>query len=66
MEVTGKSDDNSMAMNEARSWITLSPPNRSKYKARLVDYNNDPATSFEDVQKLLQLVEGRLSKQLVP
>src|SRR5581483_5336975 len=65
-EVAGKSEDNSMAMKEARAWITQSAPNRNKYKARLIDYNNDPMTSFEDVQKLLHLVEERLSKQLVP
>src|ERR1700733_1771079 len=66
VQVTGKSDDESMAMNETRAWITLSAPHGSKYKARLVDYNNDPMTSFEDVQKLLRLVEERLSKQAVP
>ncbi len=55
-----------MAMKEARAWITQSAPNKNKYKARLIDYNNDPMTSFEDVQKLLHLVEERLSKQLVP
>jgi hypothetical protein len=44
---------------------SLSVPNGSKYKARLVDYNNDLATSFEDIQKLLQLVAERLSKTLL-
>ncbi len=65
-DITGKSDDNTMAMKEARAWIALSAPNGSKYKARLVDYNNDPTTSFDNVQKLLQLVEERLSTQRVP
>jgi len=50
-EVTGKSEDDSVAMHEARTWISLAAPNGSKYKARLVDYNNDPTTSFEDIQK---------------
>jgi hypothetical protein len=66
LEIVGKSEDNSMAMKEARTWITRSAPNGSRYKARLIDYNNDPTTRFEDVQRLLQLVENDISKQLAP
>lgn len=31
-----------------------------KYSARLVDYNNDPETTFADLQKLFRMVEDRL------
>jgi hypothetical protein len=30
-----------------------------------VDYNNDPATTFADIQALLQIVIERLEKRLV-
>jgi len=36
-------------------------PSRSKYKARLVDYNNDPTVTFADLQKFLRQLEERLA-----
>jgi hypothetical protein len=63
-EVNGAFDDDGAGINEARSIIRETAPNGKKYKARLVEYNNDPATSFEDVQKLFQIVEDRLAKRL--
>ena len=62
-EVNGTSDDG-VAIQEARSIISEMDPNRTKYKARLVDFNNDPTITFADIQKLFQLVEGRISKRM--
>ncbi len=59
-EVTGTSKD-SAAVREARKMISELDPSRSKYKARLVDYNADPAISFADLQKFLQQLEIRLT-----
>lgn len=58
-EVKGSFDGSGAAIDEVRSLI-----DHNKYPARLVDYNNDPAVTFGDLQKLLQLVEERLVRQL--
>jgi hypothetical protein len=61
-EVNGNFDG--AATEETRIVISETAPNRDKYRGRLVDYNNDPAITFADLQKLLQLVEERLTKRL--
>jgi len=58
-EVKGNFDGGGAAIEEVRALI-----DQKKYPARLVDYNNDPAVTFADIQKLLQLVEDRLVRQL--
>lgn len=50
------------AIQQVRLWISNSAPNGARYQARLVDYNNDPTTKFEDIQNLLRLVENRLTQ----
>jgi hypothetical protein len=62
-EVKGAFDFDGVAIDEVRAVISEVAENK-KYKARLVDYNNDPATSFEDIQKLFQIAEERLAKRL--
>ncbi len=39
-------------------------PGRSKYKARLADYNADPAVTFADLQKFLDRLEERLAARV--
>lgn len=51
-------------MQEARFVIDEVAPNRSKYNQRLVDYNNDPSTTFTDIQNVLRLMEDRIAKRL--
>ena len=63
-EITGAFDDGGPALREVRHVIDETAPNAKSYKARLVDFSNDPATTFADIQKLLQLVEERLMKRL--
>jgi hypothetical protein len=62
-EVTGNSQDGA-AIGEARAMITELDPSRSKYKARLVDYNADPAITFADLQKFLRQLESRISARM--
>ncbi len=62
--MTGKFDENGAAISAARKLIDRTAPNASKYQARLVDYNNDPTVTFEDVQKLLKTVQTDLEKKL--
>lgn len=64
IEVTGKFDDDGLAIQETRRVISETAPNRKNYQARLVDYNNDPTVSLTNLQKLLQAVQDRLTKSL--
>lgn len=63
-DVSGAFDDQQPAIKESKRAIVETAPNAKNYKARLIDFNNDPTVTFADVQKLLQLVEDRLKKQL--
>jgi hypothetical protein len=51
-------------MQEARFVIDEIAPNRNNYNHRLMDYNNDPTTTFADVKKFFHLLEGRVTKRL--
>ena len=55
------SDAASPVMHEARQVVNLMTT--KKYSARLVDYNNDPETTFADLQKFFRLVEERVRKE---
>jgi hypothetical protein len=55
------SDAASPVMYEARQVINMMTT--KKYSARLVDYNNDPETTFADLQKFFRLVEDRVRAQ---
>jgi hypothetical protein len=61
-EITGAFDSNGAALREARRVIDETAPNYKSYKAKLVDFNNDPTTTFANIQNLLQLVEKRLAE----
>ena len=62
-EVSGKSEHRGAALQEARFVIDEIAANRN-YEHRLMNYNNDPTTTFDDIQKVLRLVEERLAKRL--
>jgi hypothetical protein len=64
MDTTGDFKHRGAAMQEARFVIDEVAPNRSKYEHRLKDYNNDPTTTFADIQKVLRLTEDRITKRL--
>jgi len=63
-EVTGSFQHRGAAMQEARFVIDEIAPNRKKYEHRLMDYNNDPSTTFADIQKVFDLVERRITERL--
>jgi hypothetical protein len=63
-EVSGNFEHRGAAMQEARFVIEDVAPNRKEYNHRLMDYNNDPRTTFADIQKLFRLLEDRIVKQL--
>jgi hypothetical protein len=63
-EVTGNFAHRGAAMQEARFVIDGLAPNRKNYHHRLMDYNNDPTTTFADVQKFFRLLEDRIAKRV--
>jgi hypothetical protein len=63
-EVSGKFEHRGAAMQEARFLIDDIAPHRKNYHHRLMDYNNDPTTTFADVQKFFRLLEDRISARL--
>lgn len=63
-EKSGKFEHRGAAMQEARFAIEEVAPNLSRYQHRLMDYNNDPTTTFADVQKVFRLLEDRIAKRL--
>jgi hypothetical protein len=62
--VTGKFDEQAAGIREAQQLISRTAPNAARYAARLVDYNNDPTVTFEDLQRLLETVRTNLEKRL--
>jgi hypothetical protein len=64
-EVSGHFEHRGAAMQEARFVIEDVAPNWKEYQHRLMDYNNDPRTTFADVQKVFRLLEERIAKRLM-
>jgi hypothetical protein len=63
-DVTGQFEHRGATMQEARFVIEEVAPDWHKYHHRLMDYNNDPATTFADIQKVLRLLQERINKRL--
>jgi hypothetical protein len=63
-EVSGNFKHRGAAMQEARFVIEDVAPDWKKYNHRLMDYNNDPKTTFADIQKVFALLEDRIEKRL--
>lgn len=63
-EISGKFEHRGAAMQEARFVIDDIAPNHNSYHHRLMDYNNDPTTTFADAQKFFRLLEERIKARL--
>lgn len=63
-EVTGKFEHRGAVMQEARFVIDEELAKGNHYDHRLKDYNNDPKTTFVDVQRFFDLLEARIQKRL--
>jgi len=61
-DVTGEYSGGGPLMREARTLIDSLP--HAKYNARLIDYNNDPTTTFAAVQEYFALLRNRLAKRI--
>lgn len=64
VDVTGKFEHRGAVMQQARFAIDEVLAKGNHYDHRLMRYNNDPKTTFADVQKLFDIVEGRIKKEL--
>jgi hypothetical protein len=62
-EVTGHFAHREAAMQEARFVVDSIAANRN-YEHRLMNYNNDPTTTFADVQHVLRTAEANIEKKL--
>jgi hypothetical protein len=63
-EITGKFEHRGAAMQEARFVIDEMAPNSKKYHHRLMDYNNDPTTTFADIQTFFRRLQNRVAERL--
>jgi uncharacterized protein (TIGR03435 family) len=64
-QVSGNFEHRGAAMQEARFVIDEEVAKGTHYEHRLMNYNNDPATSFADIRKVFDLLETRLQKRLI-
>jgi len=62
-ELSGNFAHRGAAMQEARFVIEEIAPGRN-YHHRLMDFNNDPSTTFADVQKFFELLDKRIALRL--
>lgn len=64
VEVSGHFEHRGAAMQEARFVIDDNLAKGNHYDHRLMDYNNDPKTTFADTQEFFRLLEDRIVKRL--
>ena len=63
IEVSGKAEHRGAALQEARFVIDEIAIDRN-YEHRLMNYNNDPTTTFADIQEVLRITESLITLRL--
>src|SRR5437868_13477048 len=63
-EISKNFEHRGAAMQQARFVIDEDLAKGNRYQHRLMDYNNDPKTTFADVQRFFALLEERIKKRL--
>lgn len=63
-EISKTFEHRGAAMQQARFVIDDDLAKGNHYNHRLMDYNNDPKTTFTDVQRFFALLEQRVQKRL--
>jgi len=61
-EVNGHKDGRSAVMQEARITADLMAP--KKYGTPVADFNNDSATTFQDIQEFFRILSNRLTRRM--
>jgi hypothetical protein len=64
LEVTGSFDHRGTVMEDARAVMDEVAPHHPDYGHWLMGYNNDPSTTFADIQKLMRLTEEHIAKRI--
>ena len=64
LEISKNFEHRGAAMQEARFVIEEVAPNANPYSHRLMDYNNDPNTTFADIQGVFWLLEKHIAVRL--
>lgn len=63
IEIGGKAEHRGAALQEARFVIDEIAIDRN-YEHRLMNYNNDPTTTFADIQEVLRITESLITLRL--
>ena len=63
-EISNHFEHRGSAMQQARFVIDEDLAKGNHYHHRLMDYNNDPKTTFANVQRFFSLLEQRIQKQI--
>jgi hypothetical protein len=63
-ELSGKFEHRGAAMQEARFVVDEVAAHRADFQHRLQGYNNDPRTTFADIENVLRLLEVRIRTRL--
>ena len=63
IEVSGKAEHRGAALQEARFVIDEIAADRN-YEHRLMNYNNDPTTTFADIQEVFRITESLITLRL--
>jgi hypothetical protein len=63
VELGGKAEHRGAALQEARFVIDEIAVDRN-YEHRLMNYNNDPMTTFADIQEVLRITESLITLRL--
>jgi hypothetical protein len=63
VEVSGKAEHRGAVLQEARFVIDEIAMDRN-YEHRLMNYNNDPTTTFDDIQEVLRITESLITLRL--
>jgi hypothetical protein len=63
IEIGGKAEHRGAALQETRFVIDEIAADR-KYEHRLMNYNNDPTTTFADIQEVLRITESLITLRL--
>lgn len=64
LEGNGKFEHRGAAMQEARFVIDEIAPNAKSYQHRLMGYNNDPSTTWADVQRFFSVLQDHIRNRL--
>jgi hypothetical protein len=63
IEMSGKAGHRGAALQEARFVIDEIAADRN-YQHRLMNYNNDPTTTFADIQEVFRITESLIALRL--